>query len=1052
MSAQTVFALGSGMFVPSRGIPMPDEGHELPELPRTDLPAPQLVMLANVALTSEGAPGDCVVEEKQMVELKNVGCSSYSDSEDENVIRYSYDNSDSPPSPYLEGDAPSQAEPGPAAEPVVERVEDTREETRPEDLSKPPSSSPPAEGTTPVKRKHSQAVAPVPATAAEPPKKKKKPFYCKPCQYQAACEEEFIRHIRVHSTKKMIVINGAADSDDEAASGGPAQQQGAENGAAGACTKGVIRCERCGYNTNRYDHYMAHLRHHKNEGDDQRVFRCTICPYSTVSQYHWKKHLRNHFPSKLFTCNQCFYFSDRKNNYIQHIRTHTGERPFQCLYCDYSSSQKTHLTRHMRTHSGERPFKCDSCSYLAANQHEVTRHARQVHNGPKPLSCPYCQYKTADRSNFKKHVELHVNPRQFLCPVCKYAASKKCNLQYHIKSRHPGCSDISMDVSKVRLRVKKADGEEVATSPGGKQGEEAEQQDDGETTEGDSCSGPMNLSVRKSGKTGRRSAELPGREKSGKASEKRAEKRAGQKSEGRKVRGRAAEKADPVETPATPCTDKTHAKRDKDLKKAEKATKSAEKVRRSRSKKEKAAKVNVQEEEEEAAKDQNAAEVERGADSEGGRESGQQRRREDAEERKERGRTGRENGPRGEKEDGEREAENTKDAGPKKAAASRKAGKKPAKAAKGEQKESSMSRGETFREAKAVKRKAEDTDSPHGASARHDRRPEKVRRKAEKASERPSTSATVAEPAKSKGSKGKARPSRRGTSKAETTVPEPEIPSESVDVSRADGTPDASQRDAMPPSGPEQVPETLIAHQALEKPSPQCTEKCTAQKPTLPQQEEEPALLARPADGAPMDLSSVEEGPGSTTKDPQITETLQRTSEELAAGEEQQSGSTEENIRAEDQCKGSGKAQEAPEVDSGNEEIPSPTEHESDPGFRQEPAAKSSSLELPGPTRRKPADAEDDEGIHSHDGGSDISDCASEGSYDSGLNGLAATAEGSEKLPSTPTEELPSPTQLLSHTCVFCDRTFPLEMDYRRHLHRHLVNVYYLETAMQKDK
>lgn len=94
---------------------------------------------------------------------------------------------------------------------------------------------------------------------------------------------------------------------------------------------------------------------------------------------------------------------------------------------------------------------------MASNQHEVTRHARQVHNGPKPLICPHCNYKTADRSNFKKHVELHVNPRQFLCPVCDYAASKKCNLQYHIKSRHPDCSDITMDVSKVKLRTKKSE-------------------------------------------------------------------------------------------------------------------------------------------------------------------------------------------------------------------------------------------------------------------------------------------------------------------------------------------------------------------------------------------------------------------------------------------------------------------------------------------------------------------------------------------------------------------------------------------------------------------
>ncbi len=125
--------------------------------------------------------------------------------------------------------------------------------------------------------------------------------------------------------------------------------------------------------------------------------------------------------------------------------------------------------------------------------------------------------------------------------------------------------------------------------------------------------------------------------------------------------------------------------------------------------------------------------------------------------------------------------------------------------------------------------------------------------------------------------------------------------------------------------------------------------------------------------------------------------------------------------------------------------MPSPTDSETSPGF-------SPTLELPGPPGHKSTDAEDDEGIHSNDGGSDISDSASEGSYDSGLNGLAAATEGGEKLPETPTEELPSPTKLLSHTCIFCDRTFSLEMDYRRHLNRHLVNVYYLKGAAQGDK
>ncbi|XP_061832527.1 RE1-silencing transcription factor [Nerophis lumbriciformis] len=418
------------------GVSMMDTDQNLGELDRNSA-APQLVMLANVAV--EGYGEGSVADEKEMMELMTVGC-SYSDSEDENVIRYTYDNGN--PGEVCSVDYSETV--GLCA---VQGLNDGQEDKNlSQDSEEPKAQADPKAKDGPPGRVLSEAV------------KKKKPLHCKPCQFQAENEEEFVEHLRTHASKKMMVINRvkgrSKGQEAEAGQGQSASCEEEEEEEPSAESKGLICCERCGYNTNRLDHYVAHLKHHTKEGDDHRVFKCTLCAYSTISQYHWRKHLRNHFPSKLHTCTQCSYYSDRKSNYIQHIRTHTGVRPFQCPFCQYSSSQKTHLTRHMRTHSGERPFKCESCDYLAANQHEVTRHARQVHNGPKPLVCPYCDYKTADRSNFKKHVELHLNPRQFLCPLCKYAASKKCNLQYHIKSRHAGCQ-VTLDVSKVKLRLKK---------------------------------------------------------------------------------------------------------------------------------------------------------------------------------------------------------------------------------------------------------------------------------------------------------------------------------------------------------------------------------------------------------------------------------------------------------------------------------------------------------------------------------------------------------------------------------------------------------------------
>ncbi|XP_058522641.1 RE1-silencing transcription factor [Ochotona princeps] len=419
---------GGGLFTSSgnMGMALPNDMYDLQELSKAELAAPQLIMLANVALTGEVNGGCCdylVGEDRQMAELMPVG-DHFSDSDGEGLEEASEAKGESS---ALQSMELRSLELG-AVEPQQPVFE--------------------AAATPAVYGSNKEVPAEAPGAEDKGKSSKTKPFRCKPCQYEAESEEQFVHHIRVHSAKKFFV-------EESAEKQAKAREAGSAPAEDGDLSKGPIRCDRCGYNTNRYDHYTAHLKHHTRAGANERVYKCIICTYTTVSEYHWRKHLRNHFPRKVYTCGKCNYFSDRKNNYVQHVRTHTGERPYKCELCPYSSSQKTHLTRHMRTHSGEKPFKCDQCSYVASNQHEVTRHARQVHNGPKPLNCPHCDYKTADRSNFKKHVELHVNPRQFNCPVCDYAASKKCNLQYHFKSKHPTCPNKTMDVSKVKLKKTK---------------------------------------------------------------------------------------------------------------------------------------------------------------------------------------------------------------------------------------------------------------------------------------------------------------------------------------------------------------------------------------------------------------------------------------------------------------------------------------------------------------------------------------------------------------------------------------------------------------------
>lgn len=572
-----------------------------------------------------------------------------------------------------------------------------------------------------------------------------------------------------------------------------------------------------------------------------------------------------------------------------------------------------------------------------------------------------------------------------------------------------------MDVSKVRLRVKRTDGEDVSpdelvTEQAGARRSEEKQLGELDDVE----SGPINLSIKKSskptsaveteltGKTSKKNLDIIVKEKSGKPSqqpnEKTAEKKAMAKNEGKdktgkKVKGKTLVKVmDLASTQTEGCNNKQVNK--KELKKVEKSVKSVEKVMKGRPKKEKPLKETANEV---IAKPKPIVEEQRlDLDKERVEKDlvDKQQQHKDKEERE---RLQKENRFLNDKVKETEEKESAKDC---RKSPTKKPCKRQTKLSKvnsDTQSKEAMKEGRT----KPVKRKAENMDVLATDSSEPTCPSKRVKR-TKKDTAKPSTSSAAPErnrtiPEVLQAMKSKTKNAEASTNKPESCVIETEKTNE--------------------------VPEKL---------SPPEAEKGLTTE-TL-------KVLTQPDEQTPTDV---------TNQDDRNHKESTVVSEEPTVSFQPQEPPSEQPKETENKI--SHEPKEIPEVDSGSE-MPSPTDSESSPGFSQQQPVFSSSLELPGPPGHKSTDAEDDEGIHSNDGGSDISDSASEGSYDSGLNGLAAATESGEKLPETPTEELPSSTKLLSHTCIFCDRTFSLEMDYRRHLNRHLVNVYYLEGAAQGDK
>lgn len=188
------------------------------------------------------------------------------------LIRYSYDNQNHREVCII--DYPESPVPGIKAVIIGNHMEEEEEDDgdKAEDLSRRTRPRPPA--ATPV-----QTVKQIPATVTES-SKKKKPFHCKPCHFQAQNEQEFVEHLGTHGISKLKVVNRVegrsktrakeADTPESPALSGGEAESGGEASVTAGDIKGLIRCERCGYNTNRYDHYIAHLKHHSKEGEDHR--------------------------------------------------------------------------------------------------------------------------------------------------------------------------------------------------------------------------------------------------------------------------------------------------------------------------------------------------------------------------------------------------------------------------------------------------------------------------------------------------------------------------------------------------------------------------------------------------------------------------------------------------------------------------------------------------------------------------------------------------------------------------------------------------------------
>ncbi|XP_060093823.1 zinc finger protein 436-like [Heteronotia binoei] len=287
---------------------------------------------------------------------------------------------------------------------------------------------------------------------------------CLQCRKSFLCEEELIRHQRIHTGENMyscsdssrrfsektpdiqhqivhsginpelvdsevnpILFNGyySWESVHRVAASGEEPFICSENGKGFPDGK-THKCFPCG----KYFKYRSELLLHQRTHTGEKPFECSECGKKFSRNFCLQQHQRTHTGEKPFECSEC---GKRFSYYVtlqQHLRIHTGEKPYECSECGKRFSQYVSLQHHQRSHTGEKPFECSACG-KSFSQYVTLQHHYSTHTGEKPFECSECGKKCSRSSQLQQHLKTHTGEKPFECAVCGKKFSRNFCLQKH---------------------------------------------------------------------------------------------------------------------------------------------------------------------------------------------------------------------------------------------------------------------------------------------------------------------------------------------------------------------------------------------------------------------------------------------------------------------------------------------------------------------------------------------------------------------------------------------------------------------------------------------
>ena len=145
-------------------------------------------------------------------------------------------------------------------------------------------------------------------------------------------------------------------------------------------------------------------------------------------------HAGNHYPCK--TCGEVFGYL--KALYMHMTRKHRDlsvKKRYACDQCDYSSDDKSNFRRHVLIHIGSvKPYQCVQCKKSFRVKSKLTRHTNSVHDTQKFLCSRNCGKEFKSIPIMVNHVKtIHDKIKKYVCPVCDERFAQSHHFKRHKK-------------------------------------------------------------------------------------------------------------------------------------------------------------------------------------------------------------------------------------------------------------------------------------------------------------------------------------------------------------------------------------------------------------------------------------------------------------------------------------------------------------------------------------------------------------------------------------------------------------------------------------------